>query len=957
MEVQDGSGEQRELPANGVLSIGASGSLADWSLDAQGLAEVHCVIGRAKGGGWALKDMGSEYGTLINGTKVKSKRLALGDEILLGSLRLRVLAAQGAKSSAPAAAGRTAPKAKSSPAPKAKAPRPQPSPAPRASAPMRAPDIPGYSVTRPLGAGGMGQVFLAKQVSLDREVAVKVLKSRFSGDADFVQRFLAEARAAAALTHPNVVHVYDVGESGGAHYLSMEYMDRGNLEQRVNAVGPLPWREALGILEDASEALVFAEGKGIVHRDIKPENLMQNSSGHTKLADLGLATHLEADAQEDSGKKIFGTPHFISPEQARGERVDSRSDLYSLGATCYRLLTGRTPFEGDNVKEILRGHFTEDPVPPSELVDGLPADVSNLVLRLLAKDPDERPPSAAVLLREVQRLRSGEVAAGAPGPAAGLPKWAPAAAVGAILLILAVVIFGGGNGKADPAKGDPDRVAGGGSDPASDPALPDEGAGLEPGEDPDGVGEGTDDPEGPDDDLHARLREAEAENAYHNLPTDLDEATRITALQQLVADHGGTTIANQAEEEIVELRTAIRDRERAAEEANARFGQILEQLTTAQDLEADPPRPGPALRAMLAIEVPPLIAADPKFQTKRDALYRELGVQAEQSILRHIAEVETMTREGKFSDVAERLRTLQPGLDLPNLPDDLPQDAFFELEVQKGRIRNLLDELPGLEVAWNESRSQEDSIHIAKTLGGVELLGALRRFDFESARGLVQGSRDGATTDPARAWLDALDQDISNSIAALAEVSDAFREGQWRRSKVPDPRNARGRPIEVVGVELRGLLVAGSGGSELMPWSSYIGQVDDLHQLFDDRLGFPWTAEQSVQIESLIRLAAVEQAITTGIQMLDGSPNARLGSDEVRRMVEPFEDVLGWAKAGGSTERAQAERDAVVLLAEALRASGDDAWSVTVAGLERLLGEYPDTLVVRLLSDGRGLVE
>ena len=266
----------------------------------------------------------------------------------------------------------------------------------------------------------MGEVYSAVQESLQRPVALKVVSSRFEADRDFVDRFVAEARAAAALSHPNVVTVHDVGEEAGQHYISMEYMEGGNLEERVTLLGPLPIREAIGVLADATKGLVFAELRGIVHRDIKPANLMQDAFGNTKIADLGLATQINAEVQDEGDRKIFGTPHFISPEQARGERVDCRSDLYSLGATVYRLLSGRTPFEGQTTREILRGHFQERPRPLAELVPGLPPALSLLVARLLEKDPGQRYPSASALLLEVEQLRSTPLDAAAAGqPATG----------------------------------------------------------------------------------------------------------------------------------------------------------------------------------------------------------------------------------------------------------------------------------------------------------------------------------------------------------------------------------------------------------------------------------------------------------------------------------------------------------------------------------------------------------
>ena len=392
-----------ELPRQGVMTIGTSKEKADVVIDGQGIADVHCAIGRVKTGGWALKDLGSEYGTMLNGERVQSRKLEPGDLVLVGSRRLRIVDADALAKPKPAEAK----PAESKPAePKlAKIELPKPEPARVAEPPNRVLQVRGYRVDRLLGRCGMGEVYLAVQESLGRPVALKVLSSKLAADADFVRRFQAEARAAAALNHPNVVTVHDVWEDGGRHFLAMEYMDHGNLEQRVQRGGKLAPKEALEVLHDASKALVYAEMRGIVHRDIKPANLMQNAAGTTKLADLGLAMHIEAEATESDNKKIYGTPHFISPEQARGEAVDHRSDLYSLGATAYRLLSGRTPFEGGSTREILRALQSESPRQLAELVRTIPPELEALVARLMEKDPRARFPTAEALRRECERLR------------------------------------------------------------------------------------------------------------------------------------------------------------------------------------------------------------------------------------------------------------------------------------------------------------------------------------------------------------------------------------------------------------------------------------------------------------------------------------------------------------------------------------------------------------------------
>ncbi|MDC3307473.1 protein kinase, partial [bacterium] len=433
IEVVGSSGAPAELPRQGKLVIGSSSEKASFVVPGQGVAGVHCAIGRIKGGGWALRDLGSEFGTLLNGAPVEATRLSEGDEILLGSKKLRIFSLASAKGTpaggAPGSAGGQQEPALEEPAheelaleeveelvlpepaapaapPTAEPPTAEPPTAartrssstpakPRPAAQPGAPAITGYQVDRLLGRGAMGDVYLSTQESLDRRVALKVLKPKLAGDQVFVQRFKDEARAAARLNHPNIVTVFDVGQAGDHYFLSMEFMAGGSIEARLEELGPLPWREALDVLRDSAAGLVYAESRGIVHRDIKPENLMRNQDGVTKIADLGLAVQVEQETVDSSGGKIFGTPHFIAPEVAKGQPADARGDLYALGVTAYRVLSGKTPFEGPTSRDILRAAMTEEPARLGTLVPGLPARLEATVHRLLEKDPDKRPPSAS----------------------------------------------------------------------------------------------------------------------------------------------------------------------------------------------------------------------------------------------------------------------------------------------------------------------------------------------------------------------------------------------------------------------------------------------------------------------------------------------------------------------------------------------------------------------------------
>ncbi len=274
----------------------------------------------------------------------------------------------------------------------------------------------GYRILDRIGRGGMGTVFRANQISLNRIVALKVLSARYASDRTFVNRFLKEAQAAGRLNHPNIVQVYDVGEDRELYFYSMELIEQGSLQDLATKEGRIDAERALRFLLDAAAGLVYAEKKQLVHRDIKPDNLMINAEGLVKIADLGLAHDLtelrriegapaQGDGEAGEPDGIFGTPHFISPEQARGLPVDTRSDIYSLGASFYRILTGRTPFSGTDVREIVQHQIQDDPEPLRTVEPSVPAALAGIVERMMRKDPAERFPSAAALLDALEGFR------------------------------------------------------------------------------------------------------------------------------------------------------------------------------------------------------------------------------------------------------------------------------------------------------------------------------------------------------------------------------------------------------------------------------------------------------------------------------------------------------------------------------------------------------------------------
>lgn len=260
----------------------------------------------------------------------------------------------------------------------------------------------GYRLVRRLGSGGMADVYLGEQMSLGRHVAIKVLRPETLRHPGAVQRFEQEARAAAALVHGNIVQIHEVACIDGIHMLVEEYVAGPSLKTWLQARGPLDAAQALAVLGQVGSALARAADRGVVHRDIKPENLLVTRAGEVKVADFGLARVTSENLELTQTGMTLGTPLYMSPEQGEGHAVDTRSDLYSLGATAYHLLAGRPPYSGPTAMSVVLAHIRA-PLPPLEpLRPDVPPAVRAIVERLLAKSPEERFATPADLLRAVE---------------------------------------------------------------------------------------------------------------------------------------------------------------------------------------------------------------------------------------------------------------------------------------------------------------------------------------------------------------------------------------------------------------------------------------------------------------------------------------------------------------------------------------------------------------------------
>lgn len=864
-------GTSVELSRDRACHVG-HGSESDLQITGPGVAENHLVIKALKDGGFGVKCLATPF--TLNGQPTEAARLKNGDILELGGSRIRFTDSYESE-----------PSAGESPS-----------------------SIGGFRVVRILGSGGMGTVYEAEQVSLNRHVALKVLNKDLTRDPVFVARFVAEARAAARLHHPNVVQVFDVGHEGDTFFYSMEVMHRGSLEDRLKKLGKLDVDDALSVIADTARGLSYAESLRIVHRDIKPDNLMLDQHGHVKIADLGLAL-----TDEDDVSKVIGTPHFMSPEQALGKPLDHRSDLYSLGCTFYRLLTGRTPFRRDSVKAILRAHVRDAPDSASKVSPEVPAEVSAIVDRLLKKEPANRYQSAEELLGDIEEVL-------APPARKGVLM----AAIGVAVLVAGGALWWGltrPEGKTETKiieKLDPRTAA-----------------------------------------YAEKLRQSQAQEARMAVllsgPPRAPSRALIEALEQMASDHPDTRAAETALQEAKRMLSQIEAseaRHAAHEQAVATAEQELRQAATKLIDAGD-------FRGAAAMLQPTALAEDMREEPSLLDALSELLVALERGASTRLDGLKQAVVLAQSSRDPDTLRTALadleavldpaqgwPGIVLPNR-DDL---AAYTVAGRQA-LASLTSELTAsaLTESWSTYR--------AAMLGPTGVLHGVDTFDPTSA---ASGARAVAAAlaafEPGRR-ADALAASLDHAGAFLQRFTEAASSGTLHYAPQNGENGGRTNPVPVVAF-------AGSGDSmgltvkfgpvirpknELLPLTSLRGPR--LPEVFDlpgsgvdpDRVAFlGWVAivdQISAARAYLSRVSGdLPQSGTGEDGFAGGGAVLSMATEALTGLEEP------WARA------LRHELAAARLTVRALRAFSSRRNLSAANHISQLLESFPHSLVVSALN-------
>lgn len=851
---------------------------------------------RGKDGKFYLKDSGSSNGTLVNDERVDLAELQSGDKVSVGTTILSFLS--DAEAGGGGGGGRT---------------------------------LGGYRLLQRLGRGGMGTVFRSLQLSLNREVALKILSPELSQDPAFRDRFLKEARAAGQLNHPNVVQVYDVDQDEGLIFYAMEYVPGGTVEDRLNKEQMLTVDDALRMLLDAAKGLQYAELKKIVHRDIKPDNLMMTDMGSVKIADLGLA--LGTHEGEGKSKSILGTPHFISPEQARSEPLDTRSDLYSLGATFFRVLTGKTMYHGENAKEIIRKQVKEPPPSLRGERAEVPEKVAAIYNRLVQKDPADRFQSPTELIDAIDAVSAG----------GGAKKTVTIAVLVVIVAVLGVMALL----KEDPAE--PVTIVK--TDNGKSEAL-------------------TAELEAKEAEVLAQQRETAAMTARVELDEREDTLGRqayVAALSALAAEYVGTSAAQKATAKASELQTVIDGERRAAAEHVAAIEAAIAGMETAVDAALKTNGFAVAQAAVVAAGGgTDAVKAEASVTGAQQRLLDKIEAAAKTAIGLTLASAEASIGEHRFDDAATDVASAEGMI---GDPVALVDGAL------KTTLAGLAEKSAALKGQIESSRNAFRAAQLAQDLTAIgsfdwpAAFESISGHDFAPVQSSLETLRGSLVTADYDAWLDRRIQDLATAAALRAGLEVAITGGSLANEEVQHPERNMSATLSGIAPDGDGVLVQvkrGAGTStSAVPYADFadVGGFLDLH---DERLGSDPVERMKVARAAMVfalgplhrqvsrvaaQLAAYDPAAGWSGEQRAAIADVALPAPPTDRLTALFaaieSDAALAADVAALKLRAEREIKAQLLFTQAIqpfqRSEGAIPFAHAVALFEELIAEYHDT--------------
>lgn len=791
--------------------------------------------------------------------------------------------------------------------------------------------IGGYRLIERLGRGGMGVVYKAVQLSLDREVALKILSPKLSADETFVKLFFEEARAAGALNHPNIVAVYDVASEGDLNFISMELMEEGSVEDLLRREKVLDAETAVSVMIDAARGLQYAEGKRIVHRDIKPDNLMINEDGHVKIADLGLAkSTLDGGTGGEEG--ILGTPHFIAPEQAQGKPVDTRADMYSLGAASYRIVTGKTPFEGSTAKEIVLKQIQDEPRPVREVNPEVPDDLAEIIERLMEKDPDDRYATAAELIEDLEQVQKAHKYGRGGGLLGKI-------AIVAVLLLTAALIWALTRSN-DNGEG-PITV-------------------ITPEEDPERTRE-----------QQQRLAEADARAAFLEIQLRQDEGSReATAAEYdaLAEEYPETGAGREAKNLADSIRTALAEEARLAAEAEraeqarlAALASSFESLETAVRTSLNDKQFATGLAAAIrAHDLEPL-RADKEYAPKVEAIltehYDAASAFATAEVEREFDADDPESIDNAIDAIDTALKSFESAAQGAPSPDPAAE-ALARYDDLRTRLEERRDAL--VDARTDAGLRNDRDVFFAPVAEAYRTLIPSGRFDDALAR--LDGLENRIESNEYRRRLERLRDPLRRVAATHEQLIASVNNGDLAKIAVPIVAGQRGQErgfpkrADEDGITFTIQLRNGSL-DEARSWSEL--SADEYVFLLENGLGLEGPA-----LLDTVRLFIAQGRLPAAIDLFK-----RIAPDSVLAIPNPYApkpNATGTNSSGEATPQpTEADRPFAETLTEIYRElegerlrqaaetrASRGQWQQALQWVDRLTGVFGDTRAAIVNSDG-----